>query len=135
MKGREYYIKLQDGLKVTVSEEIYHEYYRAWWREKNRKRACTKKECPYEVLSQLNSDIICLSSEQLVEDIVEDKLLLETLMEALYALNADELSLINALYYEDKTESEFASEIGISQQAINKRKTKLLDKIKKNIIN
>jgi RNA polymerase sigma factor (sigma-70 family) len=70
-------------------------------------------------------------SDALVSEIVEDKLLLETLYAALAELADDERELINALFFDEKSEREVADGYGISKQAVNKRKNVILAKLKK----
>ena len=45
-------------------------------------------------------------------------------------LTKEEWSLVYALYYEEKTEREYADNLGISQKAVNKRRHKVLDKLR-----
>ena len=54
---------------------------------------------------------------------------LEQLYEALKQLDADERWLIGKLYFYENTEKEVAEILGISRQAINKRKQKILKKL------
>jgi RNA polymerase sigma factor (sigma-70 family) len=61
--------------------------------------------------------------------IVEDKLLLEQLVAALETLDSDEKSLFDALFLDGRTEREFAAEVGITHQNINKRKQKVIGKL------
>ena len=53
------------------------------------------------------------------------------LMSALDKLTADERSLIDAIFFEEKSEREISHELGISQPAVFKRKNKILEKLKK----
>ena len=45
-------------------------------------------------------------------------------------LSDQERELINALYYEQLTQSEYASRIGVTQQYVSKTKKKILKKLK-----
>ena len=72
-----------------------------------------------------------VSDERLIEEIIEDKLLLNMLVEALAELTEDERSLIEALFYEDKSEREIAVETERSKTSIHKQKARILDKLKK----
>ena len=64
-------------------------------------------------------------------EIVADKMLLDQLLSALDELGPDEQSLINALFYDDRSERDYAAEAGISHQAVGKRKQKVLVKLRK----
>lgn len=74
---------------------------------------------------------LCVSKQKLIDEIVEDKLLLKTLMKALETLTEEERFLIDEIYFKNKTEREVAVIKDISQQSINKRKIKILEKLKK----
>ena len=65
-----------------------------------------------------------------VEEFVLRKVSYETLYEALDKLSKDEQTFVFAMFFENKTEREFAALMGITQPAIHKRKIKILDKLK-----
>ncbi len=67
------------------------------------------------------------SGEALVDEIVEDKLLLDMLSKALSELTEEERVLIDELFFNDKSEREIAREIGVSQPAIHKRRNRILE--------
>ena len=132
--GKEYYIKVNDWTKVSVTEEIYRACRRPQWKEAKRRKKRSDMECSYELLVGNCIDSECTSMQKLTEDIVMDKLLLEMLMEALNTLASDERELIDNIYFNHKTEREFAESIGLSQKGINKKKHRVLEKIRKLII-
>lgn len=68
--------------------------------------------------------------EENVENTVLQKLEVDKLHTALAMLALEERALIHALFYEERTESELAAELGISQPAVYKRKVKILKKLK-----
>ena len=68
---KDYNIKLPDGMLVPVSEEVYRAYKRPQWREAKKKKL--KREISLEKID----DVHTLADEKLVEQIVEDKLLIE----------------------------------------------------------
>lgn len=45
-------------------------------------------------------------------------------------LSAQDMELIQALYFECLTEREYAQRIGISQKGVNKRRQKVLEKLR-----
>ena len=65
-----------------------------------------------------------------VESVVLHKLEVDRLHTALLRLNKDEQDLIYDLFFAGKTESEVAKTLGVSQQAIHKRKNRILKKLK-----
>ena len=112
---KEYNIKLPDGTLVPVTEEVYQAYKRPQWREAKQKGINVKREVSLEKMD----DVHTLSDEKLVEQIVEDKLLLEMLLKALETLTEEERFLIDEIYYQEKTEREISKESRIPQQTIN----------------
>ena len=124
---KEYNIKLPDGMLVPVSEEVYRAYKRPQWREEKKKK--TKREISFENFN----DVHILSDEKLVEQIVEDKLLLEMLLKALETLTADERFLIDEIYFQEKTEREVSAKLNIPKTNVHRLKEKILKKLKKKI--
>ena len=57
-----------------------------------------------------------------VEDVVIRKLAVDKLHTALMQLTKEERDFICALFFDEKTESEVAKGLGVSQQAVHKRK-------------
>ena len=55
----------------------------------------------------------------------------ESLREALAQLTKEEYELIQALYYENISEREYAAKLGLSQRGLNKRRHRALAKLKK----
>lgn len=66
-----------------------------------------------------------------VADEVEHAMMLDKLRQCLTLLDAAELELIQALYYEGHTERAWSAKTGILQKTINNRKRKVLDKLHK----
>ena len=66
-----------------------------------------------------------------IEDKIIDKLMIEKLHKVLDKLPSDEKIFIELLFLHNKTEREVAVKLGLSQYGVNKRKWKILKKIKK----
>lgn len=77
-------------------------------------------------LSEIISD-----TETNVENEAIQNVMIEKLKIALAGLSTEELSLINMLYSDLKSEREIAAILGISQKAVNKRKHRILERLKK----
>ena len=65
-----------------------------------------------------------------VEDTAIKNVMIDELHKALSILSDEELHIINALFYEQITERNLAERLHISQPAVNKRKNKILNKLK-----
>lgn len=71
------------------------------------------------------------SEEESVEDAAIKAVLIEKMLSSLKLLTPEEQELITELFFNGKSEEAYAKKIGISQKGVNKRKYKILDKIKK----
>lgn len=69
--------------------------------------------------------------EESVEDEVVKAILIEKMLYYLNQLTSEEQELITELFYNEKSEETYAKQIGLSQRGINKRKHKILSKLKK----
>lgn len=125
---KEFFIVI-DGEKVPVSQGIYLAYKRPAWRERKRRQVRTDKEESLEALTEHGVDLPY--GEALIEDIVEDRLMLDVLLGALSRLSKEESALVRALFYEGKSERTVADETGVPQKTINNRKRRLLEKLRK----
>jgi RNA polymerase sigma factor (sigma-70 family) len=121
---KEYYITMKDGTKVPVTEEVYRAYKRPAWREHKRRIVRSEYE---RSLERFEEDHVPISSNEVLEDIVADKILIETLLSA---LTPEEKFIINEIYFQGKTEREIAKEMNIAQQSINKKKNRILLKLR-----
>ena len=72
----------------------------------------------------------CDGSES-IEDLVIRKLMAERLKQCLLLLEPDERRLIDARYFEGKTEMGCAQICGVNQSTISRREAKILAKLKK----
>ena len=129
MDNDRYYISIQ-GVEIPVSKAVYQEYTRAQWREEKQEQK-RKREHSLEWLSEHGAEAAATSGQQLIDDIVADKLLLELLFNALETLTAEERRLIDRIYFDEETEATVSKELGVSQVAVHKRKHKILKKLKK----
>lgn len=133
-ESKDYRIKIE-GQLVPVSEEIYLAYYRM----KRRELYLEEKDMAHGVFSynaldteDINGeDVISNFISPLVEDIVENKLIIEKLYQCLAQLTKEEKALIFALYFQNKSQHQYSKETCIPQMTICSRKDKILSKLKK----
>jgi RNA polymerase sigma factor (sigma-70 family) len=125
---KEYYITI-DGKDVPVTEEVYRAFKRPAWKERKRREIRSEKERSLEAFMDDGYDIP--SKQALVDELVEDKLLLDMLFNALLELTDDERDLINALFYEEKSERELSKDSGVPHPTIHSRKVSVLQKLKR----
>jgi RNA polymerase sigma factor (sigma-70 family) len=124
--AKEYFIVI-DGEQVPVDEDTYYAFKRPAWAERKRRQVRAEKERSLDAFMDAGYDV---PSNALVSEIIEDKLLLETLYTALAELADDERELINALFFDEKSERDLAAESGRSKTAVHKQKEKVLEKLK-----
>ena len=133
-KGR-YFIDMDDFI-IEANETEYVD----WRGEKNHRNYLHEQETDIQLLS-LYSDMPTEngSGEEIIpdesictEDLAIKSIVQKALLAALNSLDAESYQLINFLILSDerKTEREIASKFGLSQKAINKRKNKILKKLK-----
>lgn len=120
--------------EVEVTEAVYHSYRRMNWCAEKKEQEYRKWCIPFsslkagddgafqnfhEFASQIdNPEIVMMKSEEK-----------RRLYQALKTLTEDELRLIFYLFYMEMSEAECAERYGNSQQAISKRKHRILCKI------
>lgn len=121
-----------NGKKISVNEDVYRAYYRPIWREAKRKEIRNDNEYSYEQILENGYDI---QADCLVDEIVVDKLFLDDLRSALAKLTNDERALIEALFFNKKSERVVASERGVQRNTIVYHKNKILGKLRKYIEN
>lgn len=150
MDNQQRFIEI-DGQQVPVTEEVYRAYKRPFWVERKRKERekrcrdekgnrCTKdcSKCPHQRTgSVLSLDRFTEEGFEVADtfdlaELAADKLLLEELYAVLEELDPDNRRIME-LFSIGKSEREIADEIGLSQKAINKRKTKLFAQLRERL--
>ena len=100
----------------------------------NLVRIIPSREDSYDRLQDDNAQQFADNSES-VEDAVLNKIRYEQLHNAISMLKPDEQSLIEALYFRFLSQTDYASQVGLSQQSISKKCNKILKKLKKSLEN
>lgn len=135
-----------DGKPVKVSDEVYREFMHYERKERyfmedlkaermviDQKTQSVKvipsREDSYERLLEKEQQFE--ATDELAEDIVIKRILLEKLETALHTLDDQELKLIQEIFYLEKTERDIAALLQISQNTVNYRKNKVLAKLRK----
>jgi len=152
-----------EGEQIPVTEEVYRAYKQPAWAEHKRKererrcrdskgRVCTQS-CRLCDLNRMLDDkepikknSLLLSLEWFqedgydpkdpvdIEEIIAEKQLLKELLSALEELDPDNRRIME-LFANGKSEREIAADIGLSQKAVNKRKTKLFAQLRERLTN
>ena len=150
---KEYVIGI-DGEQIPVTEDVYYAYKRPVWAEHRRKerekrcsisdgkggiKRCNRdcRSCSEERTgSVLSLDWFSLKGYEARDDVdvaelIAEKLLLEELMIALKELDVDDMALIDALFFNERTERDYAKEMGVTHQGMNRRKKRVIEKLRK----
>lgn len=128
------YYWIIDGKYYEVSKETYQKFKREYDHARMLQRyenevyvfsldaMATEETTGYDVIADLGVN---------VEETAVHNLMIEKLRDTMKKLDDEELDLIKQIYVDEKTQREIAAELGISQNAVNKRKIKLLNKLRK----
>lgn len=121
--------------RVEVSEAVYRAYHKERETERYQNKLIRQNELSLERFQDdgVNIDYLIVHAQPDIVDRLIHQEQLEVLWIALQSLPEDERSLIDELFFNDKKEADLASELLVTQQAISKRKKKILDKLKKMI--
>ena len=120
---------------VEVSKEVYEFYSRDTWRcEKQEKRYYNRKLSDSEVaLDMENLTAFTELCQRQFDEAAEKEDEAEILEAALKSLSDQDRDLIEAIYFRNMSESSYAGLLGISQQAVHKRKERILKRLKKEV--
>ena len=122
--------------EIEVTREVYHAYRRTGWGIENNDASFFDHEIQmsgliggeegaYENFKEF------IDTENIPDNTVLKIVEIEALRKALSALSDTDKALVQALFYEGLTEQEYASQVGISQQMINRKKQRILKLLKK----
>ena len=122
--------------EIEVDEEVYRVFRRTGWNIRDNDQSFFDHEIQmsgmiggqegaYENFREF------VDTQDVPENIVLKTLKNQALYHAVFALPEADRRLVRALFYEGKTEQEYAKELGVSQQAVHKRKSRVLRELKK----
>lgn len=121
------------GVLMEVSQEFYKEYYRDRRRERYLDELETMNVISFHSLDTeefCGEEILIDHSEDVAEQVAH-KMMIEKLTAVLPLLTDDERELIQAIYFDEMTEREYAEKTGVYRNAVHKRKVRILEKLKK----
>ena len=131
-ESKKYYI-FAENEKVYVSEFVYKEY----WKLTNRENYLRRLDRKFNVrhLSEIGYGDYCKLEDRItdesmdVENIIIVKEQIEKLYEAIKNLSPEEAEIINQLFFEDRTQQEVVSRLGVNQSTVHRKKDKALKKL------
>lgn len=122
--------------------EVVREEYTDFYRDKERWRYLQKLDTKNSLLSldgftdsEGNPlDFIVDETIDIAETVVS-AVMVDRLKAALLLLSDSEQALIHAIFFDGLTEREVGAKLGITRSVVNKRKTRILTKLRKIIVN
>ena len=122
--------------EVEVTREVYQAYRRTGWGIENNDASFFAHEIQmsgliggeegaYENFKEF------IDTENIPDNTVLKIVEIEALRKAISVLPDADKALIRALFYDGLTEQEYAAQVGISQQMINRKKQRILKLLKK----
>ncbi len=116
------------GMLMEATEADYTAFYKDKRRQKYLdERSGENGDISVDMLTteEFNgADILVDAADPLDEQVIH-RIMLDKLQDCLSLLSADELDLIQALFYEDLTEREYAQRKGVYHNAIHKKKKRI----------
>lgn len=119
--------------RVEVSEAIYRAYHKEREAERYQNKLIRQNELSLERFHEdgVNIDYLIVRVQPDIVDRLIHQEQLEALWTALQSLMEDERSLIDELFFHDKSERTLAAELGIASMTLHDRKHRILKKLKK----
>lgn len=119
--------------RISVTKEVYKAYYQqkeheVYLDKLSRKYNLSMDECEEKGI-QVGYAIA--SVDDSLENTIITKQMMAEMLDCLNLLDSNEKKLVDELYFNKRSEYYVAMQLGITQQAINKRKAKILKKLKK----
>ena len=122
--------------------EVVREQYTDFYRDKERWRYLKKLDTSHKLLSLEGFtdsegkvlDFIVDEAVDVAETVVHT-VMVDRLKATLPLLSGSEQTLINAIFFEELSEREVGLRLGVTQSVVNKRKAKILAKLRKIIEN
>ena len=128
-----YLIRLQEKL-IEVSEDVYYAYFQMERQERTQEEKHQRNHVvSYDALDNgemLGVEGVMDLETPSMEELIMAKELRDRLHHAIEALPRAERELIRAIYFEGKTEREYAKQQGCSQNKVYKQRVKTLSKLK-----
>ncbi|WRS28412.1 sigma factor-like helix-turn-helix DNA-binding protein [Oscillospiraceae bacterium MB08-C2-2] len=119
--------------RVEVSEAVYRAYHKEREAERYQNKLIRQNELSLERFHEdgVNIDYLIVRIQPDILDRLIHQEQLEALWIALQSLSEDERSLIDELFFNDKSERKLAAELDIPRMTLSDKKNRILRKLKK----
>ena len=118
--------------RVEVSEAVYHAYHKEREAERYQNKLIRQNELSLERFREdgVNIDYLIVRVQPDIVDRLIHQEQLEALWIVLQSLSEDERSLIDEIFFNEKSESQVAKSMGVNQSTISRRLLKILSKLR-----
>ena len=119
--------------RVEVSEAVYRAYHKERETERYQNKLIRQNELSLERFHEdgVNIDYLIVRVQPHIVDRLIHREQLEALWIALQSLPEDERSLIDELFFNEKSERKLAAELDIPRMTLSDKKNRILRKLKK----
>lgn len=129
MTEKKYYIPTPQGV-IEVPYDVYYAYWHMARQERGQEES-DRQHGVYSYDALDTNEMLGIESvpdldRPSVEELALTKVIREWLRRCIALLPKGERELIQALYYDGRSEREYSRRLGISQKAVNKRRSKVL---------
>ena len=119
--------------------EVTQEQYRTFYRYKRREKYLEEQDYKHKVYHYCDLDTDEILGEEMfsypeqvgVEEQVVEKMLLENMLRCVRELPEEDQIYIHALFYQKKSEREYAEELGVAQATVNYHRNRIIATLKK----
>ena len=129
--SKEYFIFVE-GKRIVVSKEVYQAYWHETNKENYQRRLDRENQllffCDLDHDGNFEGNLTDQNVD--VEKLVETRQRIEELNRALASLTNEEREIIDALYFRDETTRNDASNCGIHQTSLIRKRNQILMKLK-----
>ena len=115
--------------EVEVSDEFYAKYQEMEKEEKNKNRAETRRHISLSQMQE-NGFEPALQESSLEDDLLKEEMKKE-LLEAISTLTPEQQDLVYKVFYENKSTSQVAKEMGVLDSSISHKLERIYKKLKK----
>lgn len=118
--------------RAEVSEDVYRAYHKEREAERYQRKLIHQNELSLERFQEdgVNADYLIVRVQPDIVDKLIQREQLQALYLALRLLSVEERSLVEELFFNEKSESQLARSIGVNQSTVSRRLAKILLKLK-----
>lgn len=129
---KKYYIFVGDE-KIKVDQEVYKSYWQITNRERYLERLDRQNKLLFfsDLSTEYSFEDTIADENYDLEKIVETKMLIDKVREAIDSLNDEEREVIERLYYQDESTRIAAKSLNLNKTSLIRKRDRILAKLKK----